>query len=78
MILIHYTAYSIRRLLLSFGSSKQLSGESCKHIRDVSTNDCLPSKLYWVQEMEVCICITVCLSIDCMGSLSMGNKMNID
>ena len=43
------------RLSLSFGSSKRVSGQSCKHIRDVSTNDCLPSKLYWVQEIEVCV-----------------------
>ena len=43
------------RLSLSFGASKRLSGQSCKHIRDLSTNDCLPSKLYWVQEMEVCV-----------------------
>ena len=43
------------RLSLSFGSGKRLSGQSCKHIKDVSTNDCLPSKLYWVQEMEVCV-----------------------
>ena len=46
----------IQRLSVSLGSSKQLSGKSCKHIRDVITNGCpLPSKLYWVQEIEVYI-----------------------